>query len=65
MAKKANGTFLRYIGESPTVAGVVPLPEGWPALNHDEPNDELRAEKLASGKYEILKEPAPAAPPEE
>jgi len=38
---------LRYIGPDPAVTGQVPLPEGWPALDHDEPDEELAAEKLA------------------
>lgn len=40
-------TTLRYIGPDPALVGVVPLPEGWPAAEHAELNDELRAEKLA------------------
>lgn len=49
MSKKT--TQLRYIGPDPATVGVVPLPEGWPAADHDEPDEELRKEKLASGKY--------------
>lgn len=42
---------LTYIGPDPAVVGVVPLPEGWPAANHDESRPEVLAEKLASGRY--------------
>ncbi len=52
---------LRYIGEDPEAVGVVPLPEGWPATDHEEPEPARRAEKLASGKYIV----APATTSEE
>lgn len=44
-------TRLRYIGPAPADAGVVPLPEGWPAADHDEPEPAIRAAKVASGMY--------------
>lgn len=44
------GTFLRYVGPEPD--GFVPLPEGWPAADHEEGDERVRAEKLASGHYE-------------
>ena len=53
MAAKAakNEQRLRYTGADPAEVGLVPLPEGWPAEDHDEPDDELRERKLASGVY--------------
>lgn len=57
---------LRYVGPAPADVGVVPLPEGWPAANHSEPDLALLAEKLASGMYESsVSEAAPTAPTEE
>lgn len=38
---------LIYIGPDPAEHGVVPLREGWPAENHDEPDEAVAAEKLA------------------
>lgn len=43
--------LLRYIGPDPASVGVVPLPEGWPAADHEEPDGELRAAKLAHRQY--------------
>lgn len=42
---------LIYIGPSPAEVGIVPCPEGWPAANHNEPDEALAAEKVASGLY--------------
>lgn len=42
---------MRYAGPEPN--GLVPLPEGWPAADHDEQDEAVRAEKLASGMYDI------------
>ena len=42
---------LRYTGPDPASVGVVPLPEGWPAETHDEPDEALAKEKIASGAY--------------
>ena len=48
---KSPSIALKYIGP-PLVAGEgVPTPQGWPALDHDEPDDEVRAAKLASPFY--------------
>lgn len=47
---------LVYIGPNPATVGIVPLPEGWPALDHEEPDEALAAEKVESGSY------APAEP---
>ena len=48
---------LQYIGPGfDESGGIVPLPEGWPAFDHDEP----RA-KVASGKYRAKRPEAPAA----
>lgn len=49
MAKKES-TRLRYVGPAPD--GFVALPEGWQAADHDEPDERVRSEKLASGMYE-------------
>lgn len=38
---------LTYVGPDPAVNGVVPLPEGWPAMDHDEPDSDIAAAKLA------------------
>lgn len=59
--KKRPPTRLRYTGPDPAEVGVVPLPEGWPAVDHDEPDAAQRAAKLASGAYA----PAPARGEEE
>ena len=59
--KNIPRTFLRYVGPVPD--GLVPLPEGWPAFDHEEPDARVRAEKLASGHYET--QGKPAAPAEE
>lgn len=48
-------TVLKYIGPDPAEIGVVPLPEGWPAALHEEPDKGLAKEKLASGMYEAVK----------
>lgn len=37
---------LRYIGPVPETVGGVPLPEGWPAADHEEPDEEIAAAKL-------------------
>ena len=52
---------LKYIGVSPAAnGGTVPLPEGWPAADHDEDNETVATAKVASGNYE-----APPAPSKE
>ena len=62
--RKATTSALHYIGPAP-VLGVVPLPEGWPALDHEEPDADLRAKKLSSGLYETAVSAAPEAAAEE
>lgn len=42
---------LIYVGPSPAEAGLVPLPEGWPAAEHDEPDRDRGRAKLESGFY--------------
>lgn len=42
---------LKYIGKTIDEVGVVPLPEGWPAADHTEPDEGVAAAKLASGSY--------------
>lgn len=54
---------LKYIGPDPAVVGIVPLPEGWPAADGDEPDAALAAEKIASGNY-VAATPPKAAKPE-
>ncbi|PKN81532.1 MAG: hypothetical protein CVU47_06350 [Chloroflexi bacterium HGW-Chloroflexi-9] len=49
---------LTYTGPDPAAVGIVPLPEGWPALDHDEADEQLAAEKVASGKYRFTRPPA-------
>lgn len=53
---------LIYTGPRPElVTGALPLPEGWPAYDHDEPDAERAKLKLASRLYEREKPPRPAA----
>ncbi|MCX7619026.1 hypothetical protein [Tepidiforma sp.] len=42
---------LRYLGPDPAIDAALPLPEGWPAADHDEPDPAAAAAKLASGLY--------------
>lgn len=42
---------LTYCGPEIAPMGGVPLPEGWPAADHDEPDEALAKEKVASGNY--------------
>ena len=51
-----SSTALRYVGPKILDGHGVPLPQGWPALDHDEPDEALAKEKLASKMY------APAVP---
>lgn len=53
---KATTTRLIYIGPERRPGEVVALPEGWPAADHDEPDADVRAAKLASGMYAADKE---------
>ncbi len=49
---------LTYTGPDPaTIVGALPLPEGWPAADHDEPNADLAKEKVKSGNYELANGP--------
>lgn len=43
---------LHYLGHEP--GGAIPLPEGWPAFDHEEPDIEVASAKIASGKYQAL-----------
>ena len=54
--------MLKYIGQTIAEVGVVPLEEGWAALDHEEPDPAVAKAKLASGKYEREK---PAKPGQE
>lgn len=42
---------LIYTGKTIEEVGVVPLPEGWPTADHEEPDKALAKEKIASGNY--------------
>lgn len=53
---------LIYVGPSPAEIGVVPLPEGWPAADHTEPDRALARAKLQSGFYKRKRAPRPAGP---
>lgn len=56
---------LKYIGPDPEeivrAGGALPLPEGWGALDHEEPDEEIAAAKVASGNYENEKPARKAA----
>lgn len=56
-------TKLRWIGPR-TPGAVLPLPEGWPARDHDEPDQAVAAEKLASGLFATVEPEKPAEPAE-
>ena len=51
---------LVYTGPSITETGVVPLPEGWPAADHNEPDRARAKAKLESNFYKRRR----ATPPE-
>lgn len=55
--KKFIPGVLLYIGPDPATAGLVPLPEGWPAEDHADADADRYAAKVASGMYK----PAPLA----
>lgn len=42
---------LRYIGPDPAQIGIVPLPEGWGAFDHED-DDEERAKAKLAHRYE-------------
>jgi len=42
---------LRYVGPAPSPDAVLPLPEGWPAYDHDETQQSEIDAKIASGFY--------------
>lgn len=48
-----KGTMLRYSGPSIHPGDGAGLPQGWPAGDHDEPDNDLRKAKLASGNYAV------------
>lgn len=55
MTRAQGAQQLEYVGPDPAVVGIVPLPEGWPALDHEEPDAAVAAEKVASGNYRRAK----------
>lgn len=51
---------LIYCGPDIAVTGGgIPLPEGWPMAEHDEPDEALAAAKVESGKYRFAHPPKP------
>ena len=48
---------LHYIGSRPERGGAIPLPEGWPIEDHEEPDESVAAAKVASGMYAVAGEP--------
>lgn len=54
---------LIYIGPDVQVGHGVPLPEGYPRRDHDEPDPAKAKEKVKSGFYELVKpEKEPVSP---
>lgn len=51
MAKLKGPIALSYIGPVIRPGEGVPLPEGWPAIDHEEASEEVATAKLASGMY--------------
>lgn len=47
---------LKFVGKIPEY-GALPLPEGWPAYDHDEPDREIAEAKVASGEYKYASRP--------
>ena len=43
-------TRLQYTGPAPG-GGLLPLPEGWPPFDHDEPDSVTASRKVQSGLY--------------
>ena len=52
MPKQHAPVALRYCGPVIRPGEGVPLPQGWPAADHDEPDEALAKEKLASKMYQ-------------
>jgi len=51
---------LIYVGKPVPVGSALPLPEGWTAENHNEPDTAVAKAKLASGLYTTpVKAPSP------
>lgn len=51
---------LTYVGPDPeTIVGALPLPEGWPAFDHEETDPAVAAQKLESGNYSAPVEAKP------
>lgn len=51
---------LRYTGPTMSdlpLGSALPLPEGWQAADHDEPDADLAAEKVKSGLYAAAGKP--------
>jgi len=53
---------LIYIGPT-VIEGAIPLPEGWPAADHDETDHEVATAKVASGMYRYARSPKSAGGP--
>lgn len=51
---------LRYVGPAPGPDRTLPLPEGWPAADHDEPDPVVAEAKVQSGLYKRARRERPA-----
>ena len=54
---------LIYCGPKPAPGTGIPLPEGWPMANHDEPDEALAEAKVTSGNYRYANPPKPVIEP--
>lgn len=43
---------MKLIYQGHQAGGAIPLPEGWPAYDHDEQDSDTATAKLASGMYD-------------
>lgn len=57
-------TKLQYTGPAPG-GGLLPLPEGWPPFDHDEPDSRTAALKVQSGLYRPAETESAAGAPEQ
>lgn len=55
-ARIAAASQLRCVAEVPVDGSALPLPEGWPAADHEEGDPAVAAAKVASGLYELADE---------
>ena len=59
---KSQSAGLRYIGPAIKPGEGIPLPQGYPACDHDESDPELRKAKIASGFYALQETPTTDSP---